>query len=259
MEKFIAPVNLPAAKSIEPCKACDAEVRVLGLVDFAKWCTRDLSQTPKTGVQIPYYGCRNCGLVFTTAFDHFTQEQWRTYVYNERYGEVDPDYQGTRPRNYAGLIVSNLPEAKSLRVIDYGGGSGIFADTLAAQGWADVQTYDPFVSRFSSRPQHAADLVTAIEVLEHSPDPRATFREIASMMHESSILLATTLLAPFPLDERILDWWYVAPRNGHVTIHSRSSLQRLAAELGWRMSSSGDNIHAFWRQRPPWAARMIPL
>ena len=101
--------------------------------------------------------------------------------------------------------------------------------------------------------------MVAVEVLEHSQNPAATFEDIASLRTDNGVILATTLLAPPNANPSVLEWWYVAPRNGHVTIHTEKSLDVLASRANLKRASSSDkNMHFFWRDTPPWAAHILP-
>src|SRR5215471_6871473 len=81
---------------VYPCKICGGAAPWLGTVDFSKWCSQDWRKTPTVGVPVDYYRCNSCGLLFSPSFDNFTSEQWKTYVYNPEYLQVDPDYSGAR-------------------------------------------------------------------------------------------------------------------------------------------------------------------
>jgi 2-polyprenyl-6-hydroxyphenyl methylase/3-demethylubiquinone-9 3-methyltransferase len=197
--------------------------------------------------------------VFSTSFDHFSIEDWAKYIYNEGYILVDGEYDGTRARQFAKSIHGMFGAQPSLRVIDYGGGNGSFADELRRLGWGNkqsgghVETYDPFVAEFSRAPEIKADLLVSCEVLEHTSDPEKTWSEIASVCHEETVMVMTTLLAPPNPDPNLLDWWYIGPRNGHMTIFTQLGLATIARRHGFSMGSFSPGLHGFWRRVPSWA------
>ena len=249
------PPPLPA----HPCKVCGSSAPWLGAVDFSKWCSRDWRITPASGIGVDYYRCNSCGLLFSPSFDGFTPAQWKSHVYNDEYLKIDPDYSGDRGQGYAGMFARAFPEAAPLHTIDYGGGRGSLAAALRALNWVNVSTYDPFVPEFSQRPAAKADLVIALEVLEHAPNPVATFEEMASLRTDHGLIVATTLFLPPVQNRSLLEWWYVAPRNGHVTLHTEKSLRLLASRFDLRMlSNPAASVHYFWRETPPWAAHVLP-
>lgn len=47
-----------------------------------------------------------CQFIFTTAFDHFTKDDFRRYIYNQEHLLVDPDYPEARPRTNAAFLSS---------------------------------------------------------------------------------------------------------------------------------------------------------
>ena len=82
---------------------------------------------------------------------------------------MDPDYDVARPTAAAGFIAATFPQAKPLRMLDYGGGNGRMAELLRQTGFTDVTTYDPFVPARAAPPDGRFDLVLCIEVVEHAP------------------------------------------------------------------------------------------
>jgi 2-polyprenyl-6-hydroxyphenyl methylase/3-demethylubiquinone-9 3-methyltransferase len=250
---------IPSRLYAYPCKVCGTAAPWLGAVDFSKWCSHDWRKTRPVGAPVDYYRCISCGLLFSPSFDGFTPEQWKTFVYNSEYLQIDPDYTGGRGEAMGNMFAQTFPAAANLHVIDYGCGRGTMAARLRELHWTNVTNYDPFVPEFSQRPTCKADLVVAVEVLEHSHNPVATFEEIASLRTDNGVIVATTLLAPPNADSSVLEWWYVAPRNGHVTIHTAKSLGLLASRAGLTIASNaGQNMHLFWRDRPQWAAHILP-
>jgi len=48
-------------------------------------------------------------------------------------------------------------------------------------------------------------------------------------------------------DETRLNWWYAAPRNGHISLYSRKSLEVLAAKFGLTYVSFSMGTHLLVR------------
>ena len=70
-----------------------------------------------------------------------------------------------------------------------------------------------------------------------------------SFLRPGGLFLVSTLT----LDEaaaRACDHWYIAPRNGHISIHSRASLQQLFASLGRDLHHFSDALHLAHPRRP---------
>jgi methyltransferase family protein len=54
-----------------------------------------------------------------------------------------------------------------------------------------------------------------------------------------------------------MSWWYVAPRNGHISLYSRRSLALMWNALGFTFVSFNDDMHAAWRTVPHFAAHLV--
>ena len=101
----------PVAEAQAICKCCGATAWLCGVVDFHKNCeVQRRHPLPISGIPIYYHRCPTCGFIFTTAFDHFTHEDFARHIYNGDYIFVDPDYQDERPRGNAGLISNLFPK-----------------------------------------------------------------------------------------------------------------------------------------------------
>lgn len=201
------------------------------------------------GAQIPYYACRDCGFVFTNAFDRWTTQQWREHVYNDQYGLADPPFSSERPLRNAQMIASLFHrELPKISILDIGGGNGRMAEELSLRG-ADIQSHDPIFSRSAPVGGQSFDLITSFEVVEHVTHYRqhAWMSSVAALLRKSPsarILLSTELVSP-PCK---LGWWYICPRNGHISIHSASSLEALVAGVGMKLCSINSSMHMLaWR------------
>ncbi len=237
------------------CKCCGQSAELYGVVDFHKNCNVLHGQVlPLSGIPIYYHRCAACGFIFTNAFDHFSPDDFSRHIYNAGYIVVDPEYLAVRPDANAAHVVQLLQGNKSIRILDFGGGNGRLAARLRMAGFTDVHTYDPFVPASAKRPVGQFDLLLSFEVAEHSPTPRQTFSDMISFLSPQGIVLFSTLVQPEQLDQIGVNWWYVAPRNGHVSIFSRKSLQLLANSFGFNLGSFSNDLHVLARQMPPFAA-----
>jgi len=242
------------------CKCCGALAFPFGVVDFHKNCEiRRRNVLDVSGVPVYYYRCPRCHFIFTTAFDQFTHEDFRQYIYNQEYLLVDPDYEETRPRGNAEIVCNLFREAKPRSILDYGGGHGVLAQLLRAKGFSHVETYDPFVPRFAARPTDRFDCVVCFEVVEHSTVPARVFADMSDLLTDSGLILFSTLLQPADIDSQGLNWWYAAPRNGHVSLYSKPSLAMLAQSLGFNLGSFTESYHVLFREIPEFARHFIRL
>ncbi|HZZ41953.1 MAG TPA: class I SAM-dependent methyltransferase [Tepidisphaeraceae bacterium] len=241
------------------CKCCGDVARIYGVVDFNKNCEviHNRQVLGMSGVPVYYHRCPRCGFIFTTFTDAWSKEDFGKNIYNAEYGLVDPEYADKRPRNVAGMITQLWGGNKDLRVLDYGGGNGLTGRLLREAGFKHVEVYDPFTPKYSVKPTGKFDLILMFEVLEHSPTPKQTVSDLASMLEDVGLVTLSTLLQPQDINAQGLNWWYVAPRNGHVSMHSRQSLTELAKPFGLMVGSFNDGLHLLVRGRPEFAKHVL--
>jgi len=232
------------------CKICDGGAELYGVVDFHKSCKVDY-RVPVAGVPIYYRRCAACGFLFTDAFDDWSEDQFKTHIYNDAYLAFDPDYQTARPSADASVVTQIFGERKgSLKVLDFGGGNDTLCTTLRANGFATAVTYDPMVPEYAVRPEGKFDVVTCFETLEHLPDPIGGIARIIECVAEPGIILYSTLTQPADIDRLGLSWWYVGPRNGHISIFTKQALVMAWARHGYRNISLNDGTHIACRTLP---------
>lgn len=246
----LAATAIPGERSI--CKCCGGLARLFGRVDFQKNC---LEQNgfflPASGVMVPYFRCDACGFLFTRFFDHWTNEEFQVHIYNETYALVDPEYATQRPEGWAAAIAAQFREfLPRISVLDWGGGAGRLAEVLRECGVHRAETWDPFNPAHRVPQEGAFNLLICIEVLEHLPDPKGGIRSLLGHLPGEGAALLSTLIQP----ENILDigtrWWYLAPRNGHISMHTAKSLESLCATQGFYCATVLPHVHWAWREVP---------
>ena len=242
----------------QPCPVCGSDAAPYDVADFDKSCVgaRGLYLTP-SGVPIYYFLCPSCGFLFAPEFKNWTAEDFARHVYNADYHRVDPDFDGTRSQINAQGLLKLFPANAKLRHLDYGGGEGHLSLMLQAAGW-DSQSYDPYAGRGTPLPADARfDLITSFEVFEHLPAPRPLLDELSARLSDPGLLIFSTLLSDGHLQRpRRIDWWYISPRNGHISIYAEQTLRRLANEYDFRYKSPLPGLHFFWKRLPAWAEHL---
>ncbi|SGZ90176.1 HlpA protein [Bathymodiolus thermophilus thioautotrophic gill symbiont] len=182
-------------------------------------------------------------------------------IYNDEYINIDPDSLKTRPEENANNINQFfLEKKKEIRHLDYGGGNGLLSDLLTKQGW-DSSSYDPFVNRdVNIKNLKKFDLITAFEVFEHVPDVDNLMLELSTLIKEDGIVLFSTLLSDGNLEKnKRINWWYVSPRNGHISVFSKNSLAILAKNHQFNTNSFSAGFHILFKQIPNWASHIITV
>lgn len=247
----------PASAKVAPCKICQQPSALFGVVDFNRNCVIPGGvKLPLTGTPVYYRRCNACGFLFTDAFDDWSQDDYKSHIYNAEYLAVDPGYVLTRPRDNAGVVQQVFGMHKmTLRVLDYGGGNDVLCSELRAAGFPVATTYDPFVPEYANAPEGKFNLITCFETLEHMPDPLKGIGAIVEHLADPGLVLFSTLLQPQDFDKVGLSWWYVGPRNGHISMFSRDALANAWRLHGCQTRSFNDNVHIAFRTLPEFAAQ----
>ncbi|MBT3766938.1 MAG: class I SAM-dependent methyltransferase [Rhodospirillaceae bacterium] len=253
MAELGSAIPLPAAASPkEPCKICGGKSALFGTLDFNRACSEILGiKLPPFGVPVYYHRCEKCGFLFTTGFDEWNSENFETWIYNDDYITIDPDYKDVRPKVFADLFIKNLGDFKeTLSILDFGGGDGQMVTLLKQAGFTNIEWYDPFTSEEKSVPTGPYDLVTCIEVMEHTTTPHETVQSIAKLVGEDSAVLISTKIQPDTILSERLNWWYVRPRNGHVSIYTKKALSELWKDYGFQMIHRSSGTHIAYKGNP---------
>lgn len=252
-------MNAPLPPS-SPCPVCGGASTLLDVVDFNKSCEESGGVfLPLSGVPVYYARCGDCGFCHAPELWRWPVEEFARRIYNADYLLVDPHYLEARPRAGAADLVAMFGEpAKTIRHLDYGGGHGLLSRLLNEAGWTSL-SHDPLIDNaLDLAGAGRFELITAYEVFEHVPDVDRLMADLCSLLAPGGMVLFSTMLSDGHIAPRQrLTWWYAAPRNGHISLYSRTSLQVLAAKNGLTLGSFSDNFHVFFTSVPPWAAHIF--
>lgn len=206
--------------------------------------------------------CDACGFACVT-------DPWLDYesIYDEDYYQgrgADPhvDYltavsspsTATQRYEWRGVLrrVRSLATLESTTPwLDYGCGVGGlvqylhdqgFTEVLGfEQGWSEKRLDDRAVPHLRSDEldgrRGSFEIVTAIEVLEHSPDPVGELRQIRGLMKAGGILFVTTGNAK-PYRDKLSKWRYVTPEV-HISFFEPESLAHALRAAGFEPRSPG--------------------
>jgi len=216
------------------CKICESTAIPFDMVDLLKQCETPFYPDTPSLIPVIYHRCTTCGFIFTTYFDEFSGEMWRKHIYNSDYIKVDPEYLDARPKRNS-FFIDTLLSAKKTSVIgiDYGGGNGVTAEILRGLGY-EYDSYDPYgTSSMDNTKIGSYNFCSAIEVLEHAPDPVGLMADLVGLAnHDRLIVLIGTCTSDRAVTNgQRLSWWYAAPRNGHISLFSENSLSILAKTI----------------------------
>jgi SAM-dependent methyltransferase len=131
------------------------------------------------------------------------------------------------------------------RWLDYGCGNGGLVRYLRGAGRADAVGFDsgaivaearalgiPILDETGLAGAGPFDVVTAIEVIEHTPDPLAELRAMRRLLRPGGLLFLTTGNAR-PHADRLLEWSYLIPEI-HVSLFEPLTLDTALARAGFR-------------------------
>ena len=243
------------------CLICGGPSLLIDVVDFNKNCeeARGL-YLPLMGHGVYYVRCSVCNYTYAPEFGSWSSQDFLGMIYNNDYQEVDPDYLTARPEKNAEalnrIFCENLNEIVHL---DYGGGNGKLSDLLRHSNW-NSRSYDPFPDDVPMDFNAGTfNLITVFEVFEHVPNPLTMMDNIVKALSPAhGIVLFSTLASDgFIKQNERLTWWYVAPRNGHIGIHSLKSLQILGERFGLEFRSLSPGVHAYFKILPDWAKNVF--
>ena len=245
----------PAENRIVACEICGASALFLDAVDFNKSCEERAGKyLPRTGKMVDYFLCDGCGFCFAPQFRNWTLAEFAEKIYNADYVNVDPEYVSDRPNNNARNFHRVYGHERGrIRHLDYGGGSGLLSKALRDNGW-DSQSYDPVVEPEKNIAELGSfNLITAIEVFEHVPDINQLVDHLAQLCAPEGTIVFTTVCSDGQIKRgQPLSWWYAAPRNGHISLHSYQSLKLMMAKRAMTCVSKSPTIHMAFHKLPGW-------
>lgn len=231
------------------CKICGESSRKFDIVDFNKICSEDFYKYGFSEIVIPYYRCVNCEFLFTNYFDKWEMGDYSKFIYNTDYEKVDPDYINVRPRRSNKFFSKAFLGYEHLSFLDYGSGTGLFAAQMRENGFYRYYSYDPF--SMPDFPNGKFSVITAIEVIEHTPEPIKTFAEMASLLKADGLIIFSQVLQPDNITSVRCNWWYIAPRNGHISTYSIKTLKYLADHFNFDLFQLASGFYALASRASP--------
>lgn len=204
-----------------------------------------------------YYHCPDCGLFFVGNARLDYKELYTLDYYAGKHGDKSVDYldelehleSSSRTYEYAGLLKAalRLNEQRRFRWLDYGCGHGALIPYVQKRSKIDIEGWEigPIAALARSKgipiletPQGPYDVITAIEVIEHHPEPLQMLQEIRSLLRPGGTLILTTGNAA-KFKKRLLHWSYAQAPDVHIRFFGPETLQRAYALAGLEALDAG--------------------
>ena len=145
-------------------------------------------------------------------------------------GSSIPNSEQIRPADLADRLVRRFG-SPPIHLCDYGGGRGRLAELVNGAGGPQG---DVLGTRFSVMVRSRSNASHGCRSRsEHSPTPAETFADMLSLANDDRVVpRSAPLCQPEQIRAAGMNWWYCVPRNGHISLHTRRSLQHLADQAG---------------------------
>ena len=234
-----------AEKTVRACAACgSSDAQSMGIKN-----------------ELEILSCRRCSTVYTPYLPWYSSEvYYETYYWDQNL--EPPAFVQSRLEE---IVAEFAPYRQTNRLLDIGCGAGNLLRAARNGGW-EAQGLDVAVNaakhvrelgfevfhgelRDAQFPGAHFDVITAAELLEHLPDPRAELKEIARLLRPGGLFWTTTPHAR-GLAARVLGlkWRCISPPE-HLQLFSANGLKSLMLDVGFReirVQTTGSNPIEIW-------------
>jgi 2-polyprenyl-3-methyl-5-hydroxy-6-metoxy-1,4-benzoquinol methylase len=137
----------------------------------------------------------------------------------------------------------NVPE---LNWLDFGCGNGAFVNYLNSHSQHKASGYDigfaanegkksgVNILEFENLQEKYFDVITAVEVLEHTDDPFGTIERIYQLLKPGGLFFYTTGNSR-PFSRNFLEWRYVAAVEVHIGFFEPQTIEKLFHQIGFKV------------------------
>jgi len=197
-----------------------------------RWCPlcRNIAPLRLTKLNTDYFQCVACRTLFSDPLDN--EDKIGGVAEVERNQKENHERIDRVKRALRGVV-------EGPRILDFGCGHGLLVKDLQEVGYK-ADGYDCFNPEFNQLPKHNLyEVVTAIEVVEHTSQPYHEFDVIMRALKPGGMVIIETSFVDVAEKEGIAleDFPYVSPEAGHSTIFSHHGLDVLMCLKGFLPSA----------------------
>lgn len=193
-----------------------------------------------------FYQCPKCRLIFSEVLidkkdeERHYKTQWQTTDPEFWKGQVDVLVQ----------LINNYRTPKQL--LDFGSGSGAMTREFLGRGY-DITPLEPMIHGYLKDQNYPLkfDVVIAIEVLEHLPNPWDEIQAIENVLAPDGIVIFSTLLTNEFIDRpdavnHFKNWWYKDDPT-HISFFCNHVLSKMADIGNYEIDIIGDKVFVLKR------------
>ena len=234
--------SVDSTGSTEPCRACGGSLE------------RCFDSIVLGDVPVTYHRCVRCGSLM------LPEPHWLDRSYSQVI-TPDPDFGALRRTLFVDRFLRRLRGAgivkRACRTLDYGSGLGTLVRMqrdrdIEAWGY-DLYATPKFADAYCGRqlPDGDFDLITCIEVLEHTKNPVEVLQVLRSRLKPKGVVVVSTEMVD---DQPLLETWpYLAREHGqHITLFSRAGFTTAVESVGFQWVTS------FRHYRIPFLHLLVP-
>lgn len=197
-----------------------------------------------TNEKIKYNICNNCDTIFSSEMMNWTSKQFVEKCYNDTYCLHDTDYNSFnsfRLQRMHSFLINYLYKQnfnKDIKYLDYGSGNGFLTEKLKRDGYVNGFNYDPYSNNNLSVLNNKYDLIICQQVIEHANNVNEIFIHFNKLLNDDGKIVITTVFHNY---ENFNNWWYCAPRVGHILFFTKSGFEKMCSKYNFIIDSCAED------------------